>query len=96
MKLDGLQIYEWMTGMADCPGGELWVEDEFSDGKSCQMLSDTAYEEKIRLEEGLTPEQRKILEHILELQDQIALRLCLRMCEYGRKLGGLGQAAEKR
>lgn len=96
MKIDGLQIYEWMTGMTDCPGGELPVEDEFLNGKPCQMLSDTVYGERMQLEEALTPEQRKALEHILDLQDQIALRMCLRMCEYGEKLGGLGQTAEKR
>ena len=91
MKAEGMLIYELMTGMIDCasaatPEG-LDVADEFAEERPCRILSETIYEEKAQLEEQLSSEQRNALEHIADLQEKLTQTLCLKMYEYGKRMG---------
>ncbi|MGM9538099.1 MAG: DUF6809 family protein [Candidatus Onthomonas sp.] len=92
MKAEGMLIYELMTGMIDCasfaPPEGLDVIDEFAEERPCRILSDKIYEEKARLEEQLSPEQMNALEHIADLQEKLTQTLCLKMYEYGKRMGG--------
>ena len=91
MKSEGMLIYELMTGMIDCasaaPPEGLDVADEFAEERPCRILSETIYEEKAQLEEQLSPEQMNALEHIADLQEKLTQTLCLKMYEYGKRMG---------
>lgn len=92
MNAEGMLIYELMTGMIDCassvPLDGLDVADEFAEDRPCRILSEAIYEEKDRLGEQLTLEQRNAVEHIMDLQERLTQTLCLKMYEYGKRIGG--------
>lgn len=84
---NGELIYNLMTGLYNLQAVQFpesaIVEDEFQEGKPCELLYGRMYDARERLCERLGVEEDEDIETIINSMEDIARILALKMYEYG-------------